>query len=163
MSDDVRDGSHDFDFEFGEWTVELSRLVEPLTGADSWVEYQGTSVVRRVWGGRANLGELDVQGSAGHIQGLSLRLYNPESGQWSIFWASSRDGALGEAMVGGFRDGIGEFHNRELFDGKRIDVRFLFTDVTRNTFQLEQAFSDDDASSWEANWIARFRLVHDQL
>ena len=163
MSDDVRDGSHDFDFEFGEWTVEMSRLVEPLTGSDAWVEYQGTSVVRRVWGGRANLGELDVQGPAGHIQGLSLRLYNPESGQWSIFWASSRDGALGEAMVGGFRDGIGEFHNREHLDGKPIDVRFLFTDLTRNTFQLEQAFSDDDGSSWEANWIARFRLVHDQL
>ena len=89
MSDDVRDGSHDFDFEFGEWTVELSRLVEPLTGSDSWVEYQGTSVVRRVWGGRANLGELDVHGPAGHIQGLSLRLYNPETGLWSIFWASS--------------------------------------------------------------------------
>ena len=66
-------------------------------------------------------------------------------------------------MVGGFRDGIGEFRNRELFDGKPIDVRFHFTDVTRNTFQLEQAFSDDDGSSWEANWIARFALVHDQL
>ncbi|MGH8914534.1 MAG: hypothetical protein ACRDZM_08485 [Acidimicrobiia bacterium] len=163
MSDEVRDGSHDFDFEFGEWTVELSRLVEPLTGSNSWVEYQGTSVVRPVWGGRANLGELDLEGPAGHIQGLSLRLYSPDSGQWSIFWASSKDGALGEAMVGAFHGGIGEFHNGELFDGKPIDVRFFFTEVTRNSFQLEQAFSDDDGSSWEANWIARFSLVNDKL
>jgi hypothetical protein len=73
-----RDGSHDFDFEFGEWTVQLSRLRSPLSGSRDWVEYQGTSVVRRVWDGRANLGELQVDGPDGHIEGLSLRLYDPD-------------------------------------------------------------------------------------
>jgi hypothetical protein len=153
------DGSQDFDFEFGDWTVELSRLVEPLTGSDDWVEYAGTSVVRRVWGGRANLGELEVEGPSGHIQGLSLRLYNPESGEWSISWASARDGELGPPMVGAFRDGVGEFHNQEILDGRTIGVRFLFTGITDTSFQLEQAFSDDDGTTWEANWIAKFQRV----
>jgi hypothetical protein len=153
------DGSRDFDFEFGDWTVELSRLVDPLTGSTTWVEYKGTSVVRKVWEGKANLGELDVDASTGPIQGLSLRLYNPESGQWRIHWASSRDGELGEPMVGGFVDGTGEFHNQELMDGRTIDVRFLFTDVEPDSFQLEQAFSDDGGESWEANWIAKFLRV----
>jgi hypothetical protein len=153
------DGSHDFDFEFGDWTVQLSRLLDPLTGSDQWVEYQGTSVVRRVWDGRANLGEFEVEGSAGHIQGLSLRLYNPETAEWSIRWASSRDGELGPPMVGGFGDGVGEFHSEELWNDRSIGVRFQFTDITETTFQLEQAFSDDKGQTWEANWIARFHRV----
>lgn len=151
------DRSSDFDFEFGDWTVELSRLVDPMTGSNTWVEYSGTSVVRKVWDGKANLGELNVDGSTGPIQGLSLRLYNPESGQWRIHWASSRDGELGEPMVGRFANGVGEFHNQELMDGRPVDVRFLFTDLEPDTFQLEQAFSDDGGVSWETNWIAKFR------
>jgi hypothetical protein len=152
----AHDGGRDFDFEHGEWKVRLSRLVRPLTGSTEWVEYEGTSVVRKVWNGRANLGELEVEGPEGRIQGLSLRLYDPESREWRIHWASSRDGALGEAMVGGFREGIGGFYNQEEFDGRSIFVRFLFSDVTPTSFRLEQAFSADGGKTWEANWIAKF-------
>lgn len=152
----AEDGSRDFDFEFGEWRVQLSRLVNPLTGSTTWVEYAGTSVVRKVWDGRANLGELKVDGPAGPIEGLSLRLYNPESDQWNIHWASSRDGAVGPAMVGGFHDGTGEFYNQEVFNGRSVYVRFVFSDITPTSFRFEQAFSGDGGKSWEANWIAKF-------
>lgn len=151
------DASHDFDFEFGEWQARISRLVSPLSGSTEWVEYEGTSVVRKVWGGRANLGELEVEGRTGRIQGLSLRLYQPESGEWSIRWANSRDGAMGPPMVGGFRDGVGEFYNQETFEGRSIFVRFLFSEITPTSFRLEQAFSDDGGKTWEPNWIAKFR------
>lgn len=150
------DGARDFDFEFGDWTVQLSRRVDPLTGSSTWVEYTGTSVVRKVWDGRANLGELQVDGPAGPIVGLSLRLYDPETREWKISWANSRDGALGPPMVGGFRDGIGEFYNQETFNGRAVYVRFIFSDITTNSFRLEQAFSADGGKTWEANWIARF-------
>jgi hypothetical protein len=73
-----RDGSHDFDFEIGTWKTELKRLQHPLTGSSLWVEYSGTTVVSKVWSGRANLVELDVTGPSGHIEALSLRLYNKE-------------------------------------------------------------------------------------
>jgi hypothetical protein len=72
-----RDGQHDFDWEIGTWKTQLKRLQRPLTGSTAWVEYEGTTVVRKVWDGRANLVELDVKGSAGEIEALSLRLYNP--------------------------------------------------------------------------------------
>ena len=153
---DQRDGQHDFDFEFGTWHVQLSRLLAPLTGSAEWAEYEGTSVVRRVWDGRANLGELDVTGPRGRIVGLSLRLYNPESRQWHISWASSRDGLLGPAMIGGFANGRGEFYNQESFNGRAIFVRFIFSDITPKSFKLEQAFSADGGKTWEANWIANF-------
>ena len=74
-----RDGQHDFDFEIGTWKTHLSRLLHPLTGSTTSVEYEGISVVRKVWNGRANLVELVADGSAGHFEGLSLRLYNPQS------------------------------------------------------------------------------------
>jgi hypothetical protein len=156
---DRQDGRHDFDFEFGEWAIKLSRLLNPLTGSTTWAEYEGRSVVRQVWGGDANLGELHVEGPTGRIRGLSLRLYNPESREWRISWANSNDGILGPAMIGGFHDGVGEFYNQEIFNGRAIYVRFIFSDISPTTFRLEQAFSADGGKSWEANWIARFSRV----
>jgi hypothetical protein len=151
-----RDGQHDFDFEIGSWNTRLRRRLKPLTGSDAWVEMEGTSVVRKVWDGRANLGELQVGNATAHIEGLSLRLYNPESRQWSIHWANSRDGSLGLAMVGGFSEGRGEFFNQETFDGKAVFVRFIFSEITAASFRLEQAFSPDGGRTWEPNWIASF-------
>lgn len=154
-----RDGRHDFDFEFGSWTTHLSRRLKPLTGSTTWVEYDGTSVVRKVWNGAANLGELELDGPAGHIEGLSLRLYNPQSGQWGISFSNSAGGTLGPAMIGSFKDGRGEFYDQEMFNDRSIFVRFIFSDITANTFKLEQAFSDDGGKTWEANWIATFKRV----
>lgn len=148
--------NRDFDFEFGAWTAHISRLLAPLSGSDEWAEYTGTSVIRPVWNGRANLGELLVDGPAGRIEGISLRVFDPASGQWRIHWTNARDGRVGEAMVGGFSGGRGLFYNREQFQGQPVLVRFVFSDITESTFRLEQAFSTDDGASWEPNWIARF-------
>jgi hypothetical protein len=154
---DARDSQHDFDFEFGSWKVHLRRLLQPLTGSDQWVELEGTSVVRKVWDGRANLGELEVTNPESHIEGLSLRLYNPQAHQWNIYWASSRDGNLGTPpMIGQFKNGRGEFYDQELFNGAAIQARFIFSEISPNSFRLEQAFSADGGKTWEANWIAYF-------
>jgi hypothetical protein len=150
------DGQHDFDFEFGSWTAHLKRLLHPLSGSNEWVEYDGTSVVRRVWDGRANLGELEVDGPKGHIEGITLRLFHPQSRQWSTHWASSKGGSFGVPAVGQFKDGHGEFMDQEDFDGKSILVRFIFSDVTSTSFRTEQAFSADGGKTWETNWIANF-------
>jgi len=151
-----RDGQHDFDFEFGTWRAHVSRLKHPLSGSTEWAEYAGPSIVRTVWGGRANLGEIDLAGSAGKIRGLSLRLYDPAARQWRISWANAADGLLGTAMVGGFANGRGEFYDQETYDGRAVFVRFIFSDITATTFRLEQAFSADGGKTWEANWIATF-------
>src|SRR5688572_5579037 len=78
-----RDGQHNFDFEIGTWKTQLRRLQRPLSGSTTWLEYEGTSVVSKVLDGRANLVELKVDGPAGRLEGLSLRLYNPQSRKWS--------------------------------------------------------------------------------
>jgi len=149
-----RDGQHDFDFEIGTWKTRLARLRSPLTGSKDWVEYEGTSVVRKVWDGRANLVELDVEGPAGRIQGLSLRLYNPVSRQWSLNFSNLKTGTLSPPTIGEFKHGRGEFYNQEMLDGRAILVRFVISEITANSCRFEQAFSDDGGKTWEVNWIA---------
>jgi hypothetical protein len=148
------DGQHDFDFEIGTWKTHLSRLLRPLTGSTTWVEYEGTSVVRKIWNGRANLVELVADGKAGHFEGLNLRLYNPESHQWSLNFASSAGGAVSQPTIGEFRNGRGEFFDQETVNGRAILVRFVISDVTPDSCHFEQAFSDDGGKTWEVNWKA---------
>jgi hypothetical protein len=157
-----RNGEHDFDFEIGTWKTHVSRLVHPLSGSKTWAEYDGTSVVRKIWGGRANMVELEVDSPAGHIEGLSLRLYNPDSHQWSLNFANSKVGSLGVPTIGEFRNGRGEFYDQESFNGRAILVRFVISDIKPNSCHFEQAFSDDGGKTWEANWIATDTRVKDE-
>jgi hypothetical protein len=156
------DGQHDFDFEIGTWKTHLRRLKNPLTGSTTWVEYDGTTVVRKVWNGKANLVELVADGSAGHFEGLNLRLYNPQSHQWSLNFASSSGGTMTQPTIGEFKNGRGEFFDQETLDGRAIFVRFVISDITSNSCRFEQAFSDDGGKTWEVNWIATDTRVPDQ-
>ena len=155
------DGQHDFDFEFGTWKTHLKRRLHPLSGTNEWVEYDGTTVVRKIWDGRANLVELEVDGAAGHIEGASWRLYNPEGRQWSLNFANSQGGSLSQPTFGGFKNGRGEFYDQELFNGRAVFVRFVISAITPNSCRFEQAFSDDGGKTWEVNWIAIDTRVKD--
>jgi hypothetical protein len=157
-----RDGQHDFDFEIGTWKTHISRLVRPLTGSTTWIEFEGTSVVRKIWNGRANLVELEVDGPTGHIEGLSLRLYNPQSHQWSLNFANSSSGTLSQPTIGEFKNGRGEFYDQESFNGRTILVRNVWSDITPDSCRFEQAFSDDGGKTWEVNWIATDTRVKDE-
>lgn len=157
-----RDGQHDFDFEIGTWKTHLRRLVHPLTGSTTWIEYEGTTVVRKVWNGRANLVELEADGPGGHFEGLSLRLYNPESHQWSLNFANSNSGTLSQPTIGEFKNGRGEFFDQETLNGRAIFVRFVISDITPDSCRFEQAFSEDGGRTWEVNWIATDTRVKDE-
>lgn len=157
-----RDGQHDFDFEIGTWKTHLRRLVHPLTGSTTWIEYEGTTVVRKIWNGRANLVELEADGSGGHFEGLSLRLYNPESHQWSLNFANSNSGTLSQPTIGEFKHGRGEFFDQETVNGRAIFVRFVISDITPDSCRFEQAFSEDGGKTWKVNWIATDTRVKDK-
>ncbi|MBT2144976.1 MULTISPECIES: DUF1579 domain-containing protein [unclassified Rhodanobacter] len=154
VAETPRDGQHDFDFEIGTWRTHLKRLAHPLSGSSEWVEYEGVTTVRKVWNGRANLVELTADGPDGHFEGLNLRLYNPRSRQWSLNFANSSGGTLGQPTIGRFVDGRGEFYDQEDFDGRAIFVRFVITPLDADTIRFEQAFSDDGGKTWEINWVA---------
>jgi hypothetical protein len=149
-----RDGQRDFDWEIGTWKTQLKRLVKPLTGSTTWVEYEGTTRVTKALDGRANLVELKVKGPAGTLEGLSLRLYNPEARRWSLNFANVNSGVLTVPAIGEFKNGRGEFYNQDTLNGRSILVRFIISDITPNSARFEQSFSDDGGKTWEVNWIA---------
>ncbi len=151
-----RDGQGDFDWETGSWSTHVRVLRNPLSGAaPDWAEFRGTSVVRPILGGRSNIVELSVKNAKTAIEGVALRLYNPQSRQWSLNYASLRGGTLTAPVYGGF-DGKarGLFYGQDMLDGRAILVRFAITRVSADEARFEQSYSTDGGVSWETNWIA---------
>jgi hypothetical protein len=154
------DGQHDFDFVIGRWKAHLRKLLHPLTGSTDWVEYDGSSVMTRMWDGRANMEEFDVAtrdpraGERTRIEGQTLRLYDPASRQWSLYLLDAAKGKLLlPATVGAFSGGRGEFFDAEDFDGRAILVRYVWTHPVPQAAHMEQSFSPDWGRTWEVNWI----------
>jgi hypothetical protein len=158
-ADAPRDGAHDFDFDFGTWKTHSLRLMHPLTGSTEWKEYDGVTVVKPVWGGRANLAEFVADGSAGHVQLLSLRWYNEAAHQWNLDFATPNAGTLGIPGVGEFAHGRGDFYDVEDFDGRSVLLRFSIWRISDDTAQSEQAFSADGGKRWEVNWVNHYTRV----
>jgi hypothetical protein len=157
-----RDGQHDFDFALGNWRAHLKRLEHPLTGSKTWVEFDGTFVARKVWDGRAMIEEVELDSPGGHMEGMTLRLYNPQTHQWSIYWANSKNGAMDTSpQVGQFKNGRGEFYGTDTLNGKLIYVRFVWTNTNTNTPHFEQSYSDDGGKTWEVNWMTDQTRISD--
>lgn len=153
------DGRHDFDFAFGTWQTHIRRLLHPLTGSSEWVEYDGTHTIWPLWGGRANIGELEADGPAGHFEAMSPRLYNAGSGKWNVSYGNPHDGSISQPVVGGFVNGRGEFYGETTVNGKTVRVRELYIPVDAHTRRFEIAFSADGGHSWETNWLMTDTLL----
>jgi hypothetical protein len=149
----VESGQHDFDPLIGSWKYDLERLTNPLTGATTWIEFNGTGVCYKLWNGRAQLDTLEVEGPTSHIEGLTLRLFNPKSHQWRLYWATSKDGVVAVPQIGQFINGHGDFYAQDDLDGKSIFVRFAWTRLKTDSPHFEQSFSNDGGKTWEVNWV----------
>jgi hypothetical protein len=146
---------NDFDFLIGSWDSTQRRLRSRLTGSDDWEEFPAHKVCYRMFGGLANVDELTFPtlGSSG----MSVRLYDPGTGQWSIYWASTTvPGELGPPVTGRFTNGVGEFFGDDEHDGRPVRVRYRWSDITDTSARWEQAFSPDRGETWETNWIMDF-------
>jgi hypothetical protein len=148
------DGRADFDFFIGRWQARNRRLRERLKGSNDWEEIEGVATIRKVLGGMGNIDEITMERETGRLEGMTLRLYNPKSRQWSLYWASSADGILQPPFIGSFAEGRGEFYSQESFEGRSVFVRFICSDITETSCRWEQAFSADGGKTWEINWIA---------
>jgi hypothetical protein len=156
----AEDGQRDFDWEIGTWRTDVRVLADPLSDTeDEWLRFAGTSVVRPLSDRRANVVELDVAGPAGRIEGLNMRLYEPQARRWSLTFVNLRDGLLTPSVYGGFHHGTGEFVGDDRLGGRPIKVRFLIFRQGPDKARFEQAFSGDDGATWETNWIAVDRRI----
>jgi len=151
----VHDGAHDFDFVIGRWKAHLRRLPDRLVGSTRWIDYYGTSDHRKLLGSNANLEEFDVRAADGQrIKAETLRLYNPDTRQWSIYLLDLERGTLtGPPTVGAFEGNRGILYDREDWKGRPIIVRYMWFNISPRAARMEQAFSADEGTSWETNWI----------
>lgn len=156
-----RDGQHDFDPLIGSWKYHLKRRVNPLTNSNTWIEFDGTGVCYKIWDGRAQLDTIELDSPSGHIEGLTLRVYNPQSHQWRLYWANSKIGVMDPPQVGEFKNGHGEFYAQDTINGRTILVRFDWSRMDTNSPHFEQSFSDDGGKTWEVNWITDQTRVAD--
>ena len=144
----VRDGAHDFDFNIGVWHTHIRRVLDPLSGSGDSIELNGTVTVRPVWGGRAQLEEIEADGPKGHWEGLTLFLYNPQSHQWSQSFLNSKVPVLAGALVGEFHHGRGELFAPDTFHDKSIFVRGVWSEITPDSHHYEESFSNDGGKTW---------------
>src|SRR5215472_1477501 len=154
----ARDGTHDFDWDIGTWKTHQRRLLHPLTGSTTWVEYDGTDVVTKLWDG-GNMGQIKADGPAGHLELFTLRLYNPETHEWNIYFTNSGGGPLSPPVIGRFNDGLAEFIDQEPYGGRTILVRFSISNITSSSARFAQAFSADGGKTWEENFVVTETLV----
>jgi hypothetical protein len=153
-------GQQDFAWEIGTWRSTVRVLAEPLSeSADTWLQFAGTSTVRPLLDGRANVVEFEVSGPNGRIDALNMRLYEPQAQRWSLTFVNIRDGLPTPAVYGGFRDGAGEFYGDDQLGGHPIKVRFLISRPAPDEARFEQAFSADGGTTWETNWLAVDRRI----
>lgn len=151
-----RDGAHDFDFLIGDWKAHVKRLPDRLVGSNAWFEYDGISRHKKILDSNANFEEFEVDNPEKHlhIKAQTLRLYNPDSHQWSIYLVDVDKGTLGvPPVVGQFTGNRGEFYDQEDYKGRAILVRYVWTNISPKSARMEQSFSADGGRSWEVNWI----------
>lgn len=145
---------HDFDFNFGTWQTQIKRILDPFAGSKNSIELNGTVTVRKLWGGRAQLEEIEAEGPNGHWEGLTLFLYNPEAHQWNQSFINSKQGVLAAPLTGAFKNGRGELFSQDTFKDRTILVRGAWSDIKPDSHSYEESYSDDGGKTWKAAFIA---------
>jgi hypothetical protein len=145
-----------FDFLHGRWRVRHRKLRQRLAGSSDWFEFPGTLAVDPILGGLGNFDENVLDDPTGKYVAHSLRLYSPDTDQWSIWWLDGRAPELDTPVVGGFPERKGTFYSDDSFGGRPIKVRTTYTPLAPGNAQWTQAFSADGGATWEVNWIMDF-------
>jgi|SRR5580700_992118 hypothetical protein len=154
----TRDGRHDFDFELGTWRTHYRLLKDRLVGSHEWYDCYGTSVIRPFWNGSGNLEDGDLTCPKRHVGGMTLRMYDPRTHQWTLWWGTHALAVAPPPQIGHFAAGIGEFYSYDSWKGKSVITRFQWTKPHGNP-RFEQAFSTDGGKTWETNWTTDYERV----
>ena len=148
---------HDFDFLHGAWRVRHRRLKERLAGNNEWEEFDGTCVCQPMMAGAGNVDDNLLELPEGTYRAIGLRAYDPARRVWSIWWLDGRfPERIDVPVVGGFENGVGTFIADDMFNGRPIKARFIWSAITATTAQWRQAFSPDGGATWETNWVMHF-------
>lgn len=156
-------GINDFDFLLGHWDVDNCRLTRRLQDSQEWETFSATQCNQALPGGIGNYDDFIAASWRPDFVGLSLRLFNPQTQCWSIYWLDNHTGGLDARgqlqppVVGRFAAGVGIFEGDDMLEGRPIRVRYTWRDIATDTPCWEQSMSADGGIQWEVNWRMRFR------
>lgn len=142
----------DFDFFEGKWALHNKKLKSKLNNCSEWIEFEATQEMYKVLNGIGNIDNFLATFDGQLFEGMTLRLFNPKTKLWSIYWADSNEGKLDPPVLGSFENNIGHFITKDVFEGKNIWVAFRWDARDKDNPIWSQAFSDDNGKTWEWNW-----------
>jgi hypothetical protein len=146
----------DFNFLPGKWVMDNKRLKTRLNNCTEWIEFQ--SKVDNLGMVLYGVGNIDIVTSKFNpvndkpYQGMTVRLFNPKTKLWSLYWCDSVGGAMDPPVVGSFEGNIGRFYCKDTFNGKPILVMFQWDKTDKENPVWSQAFSPDNGVTWEMNF-----------
>jgi hypothetical protein len=146
----------DFDFLAGKWKIHNRKLKTRLNNCTEWIEFEAFGESCKILNGFGNRDTFKTEFGGTSFEAITLRLFNPKTKLWSIYWADSNVVVLDVPQVGSFDGDIGKFYARDIFQGQNIIVLFVWDKSNRNTPVWRQAFSTDDGKTWEWNWYMTF-------
>jgi hypothetical protein len=149
------DNKHGFDFWRGTWHTHNRKLVDVFDpDCTEWIEFDAVCEARAVLTGLGNIDTFVTEmPGRGHFEGFTLRLFDPATETWKIWWASVRDpGRLDTPVEGRFVDGVGRFYADEEVDGRVVKVQFEWTVESADLAHWRQRFSFDGGQTWQLNW-----------
>lgn len=152
---------NDFDFFEGKWNLQNKKLKSRLSGCNEWIEFESTQEMYKVLNGAGNIDNFLATFDEEPFEGMTVRLFNPKTKLWSIYWADSNEGKLDPPVVGSFENKVGHFFTKDTFNNKDIVVVFRWDARRENDPVWSQAFSEDDGKTWEWNWYMFMRKVVD--
>lgn len=151
--------SADFDFYISKWKVHNRKLRSRLNNCTEWAEFESTDICHHILTGLGNIGQYNATFDEKPFEGMTLRLFNPQTKLWSIYWADNNAAVLDVPQVGSFDGDIGTFYAKDTYEGKEIIVQFRWDKTNPDIPVWSQAFSADNGKTWEWNWcMTMYRL-----
>jgi len=135
-------------FWLGEW--ELTWPGEKQGEVD-----HGTNSIQRVLDGCA-IEENFSGGTAMHLRGRSLSIFDTISGKWKQTWVDNE---------GGYLDFTGEFRDGQMIlareavrrNGQKVLQRMVFKNITSNELDWSWEASTDGGKTWQVNWPIHYK------
>jgi len=114
----------DFDFFEGKWKLHNRKLKSRLSNSTEWTEFESTQEMYRVLNGIGNIDNFLATFDGKPFEGMTVRLFNPKTRLWAIYWADTNEGILQPPVLGSFENNIGHFFTKDRFNNKPILVVF---------------------------------------
>jgi hypothetical protein len=152
ISPSASSSKNDFDFFEGKWKLHNRKLAARLNNCTEWIEFESTQEMYRVLQGLGNIDNFLAAFDGQPFEGMTVRLFNPQTRLWAIYWADSNKGKLDAPVIGSFDNNVGHFFTRDVHNDKEVIVVFRWDARDKNNPVWSQAMSDDNGHTFEWNW-----------